>query len=127
MPPPEALKTKEQLREYLAGAELQEVLRQTLSTILKRDELPTADSLVRALPALPRPCLPSQPKRRSPQLPTTGSLESAAPTHRCASPPGTVSLIICGVATVCLPVCGAPTAGMLPLPLPWALAAFGPL
>ena len=46
MPAPEALKTKEQLREYLAGAELQEVLRQTLSTILKRDELPGTDSLV---------------------------------------------------------------------------------
>ena len=49
MSAPEALKTKEQLREYLAGAELQEVLRQTLSTILKRDELPGTDSLVRTL------------------------------------------------------------------------------
>lgn len=49
MPAPEALKTKEQLREYLAGAELQEVLRQTLSTILKRDELPEKDALVSSL------------------------------------------------------------------------------
>ena len=49
MAAPDSLKTKEQLREYLAGAELQEVLRQTLSTILKRDELPSPDELVRTL------------------------------------------------------------------------------
>ena len=45
----ESLKTKEQLREYLASAELQEVLRNTLSGILKRDDLPSAGSLVRTL------------------------------------------------------------------------------
>jgi cAMP-dependent protein kinase regulator len=43
------LKTKDELREYLASAELQEVLRQTLSTILKRDDLPSATALVRVL------------------------------------------------------------------------------
>ena len=45
----EALKTKEQLRSYLASAELQEVLRNTLSNILKRDDLPSAQQLVRTL------------------------------------------------------------------------------
>ena len=43
------LKTKEELRDYLATAELQDVLRNTLSGILKRTDLPTPDSLVRTL------------------------------------------------------------------------------
>ena len=45
----ESLKTKEELREYLASADLQEVLRSTLSPILKREDLPTSESLVRTL------------------------------------------------------------------------------
>eukprot|EP01051_Picozoa_sp_SAG22_P019411 SAG22_NODE_3572_length_1636_cov_1.163956_1_plen_431_part_00 len=43
------LKTKEELRDYLATAELQDVLRNTLSGILKRTDLPTPESLVRTL------------------------------------------------------------------------------
>jgi hypothetical protein len=43
------LKTKEELRDYLSTAELQDVLRNTLSSILKRTDLPNPDALVRTL------------------------------------------------------------------------------
>ena len=45
------LTTKEQLQQYLAGAELQEVLRQTLGSILQRETLPSTEKLVGILGA----------------------------------------------------------------------------